>query len=104
MRILVLAVVLLVSACASNPSAGIGGSQEKNGWPAAEKVLHAEADYVQLRQAPCNRGGFLWCTGQRNNADCHCVFEHDADERAKRLLGVRQPGGDRYSQGNRRSN
>ena len=82
MRILVLAMAFLVSACASNPSAGVGGRQEKNNWPAADKILYGEAIYVQQHQEPCDRGAILWCTGQRNNADCHCVSEYDADERA----------------------
>ena len=104
MRVLVLAMVLVVSACASNPSAGIGGSQEKNGWPAADKILYAEVDHVQLRPEPCKRGSILWCTGQRNSADCHCVSEHDADARAERMLGGREPGADRRSRGNRNRN
>jgi len=103
MRVLILAVILLVSACATNAPETVYGSQEKDGWTAANKILDGDANYVQRGVEPCSRGRILWCSGNRGVSDCECVFEHDVDRRVTRMLGSRDPGRNRQFDRSRRN-
>ncbi len=102
MRVLVLAMILLISACASNAPGSVRGSQAKADWGAVDKVLYGDTNYIQNRATQCRPGRVLWCSVKQKNSDCRCIFEHDADTRAERLLGLNQRGRNRQFERNRR--
>ena len=104
MRVLVLAMVLLVAARASSTPGDIRGSQAKDGWSAADKILYGDANYIQYRVTQCSQGSVLRCSVKQRNSDCRCIFEHAADSRAERLLSLRQSGRNRQFERHRRGN
>jgi hypothetical protein len=102
MRILILAAVLLVSACASNATGQIKGSHEKSSWIAMDKYVNSDARYVQPDAARCKSGTILYCTTRGKNSSCSCVFEYDIDARTGRMFGTYQRRVNRQFQVKRR--
>jgi starvation-inducible outer membrane lipoprotein len=86
MRFLILAAVLLVSACASNAPGNIRGSHEKSSWIAMDKYVNSDARYVQPDAARCKSGTILYCTTRGKNSSCSCVFEHDISASRKQTV------------------
>ena len=102
MRFMILVAVLLISACASNATGQIKGSQEKSGWTAMDKYVDSDARYVEPDAARCRSGTVLYCTVRSGNSSCSCVFNHDLESQSERLLGTHQRSENRQVQRKRR--
>ena len=104
MRILLLLMSLLVSACVSNAPGEFSGSQEKSGWSAADKILYADEIYSQPRTGQCSGSRVLYCSVGQSGSNCRCMFARDIDARADQLFGSREHRNSRYGQRHRRRN
>lgn len=89
MRFLLLAITIVVSGCMSTGAENVRGAQQKTGFSELDKIRYDDPRYVRHAVSQCRAGRVLWCDAGRGKADCRCVFEHDVDARAERLLGRR---------------
>jgi len=104
MRILGVVMCLLVSACASNAPGYVSGSQMKSGWSADDKILYAGETDLQPRTVQCTGIRVLYCSGNRSDQYCRCVFASDIDDRMKQMLGTHERGDNTLAQRHRRRN
>ena len=99
MRILVFVMIMLTSACASNASGNLQGSNAKADGALVYKHLDADPNYILPDGFQCRSGSVLACTVQQGKSDCSCNSIKDLEDRAARMISGGERGAIRRSRG-----
>ena len=100
MRILILVMFMLISACASNAPGNFAGNGGKTDRTVVYKHLEADPYYFVPDGYQCRSGSVLVCSVGQGKSVCRCLMFNDAETWETRMLsrGERGAGRRRYRQ------
>ena len=83
MRVAVILVMLVMSACASDPGRELQGRHLKNGAPERYERLGTITSTALPDETACGEKQIKWCGAKSES--CQCVYAHEARDRLRRM-------------------
>lgn len=87
MHFVILAAVLLVSACASGATGNFRGREAGSVGTVVDKYADFDVHSTQSGPTQCRSDQVLWCTVRFRRSACSCRLKRDVSIRAEKLFG-----------------
>ena len=92
MRVLLVLVGLLISACTPSTDALIREANQSGNWTLVNQRLDAEEERRLASISQCHDGQLMMCSTTLGRTSCSCVVDVIARERLRRITGTFRQG------------
>jgi len=87
MRVPVIIVAFLLSACAADTNELIQDAHKDGNWTAVNRRLDTEEERGELSALICGSSHQLWCNTSLKETSCDCILRPVAEDRVRRITG-----------------
>lgn len=89
MRSTLMLVVVMMTACATDPAGELSGRHSKNGAQVPVERLGSVTSSALPAELRCGSKQVMWCAGGRVRNACQCVQIREAQDRVRRFAAQR---------------